>query len=154
VHVGLGQDDGARRAQPGDDEGVLPRLRAFERQRAAGGWQVGGIVVVLENDGHAVQWAELSAMGEAGIEEVGRGQRTSVQCQYGIELRSLLVVGRDAVEVSLDELVAAQAVIAERLLDLRNRRSSTLKSVARTGVATAARQAAKARMYFFIMCLS
>ena len=41
-------------------------------------------------------------MGEAGIEEVGRGQRTSVQGQYGIELRSLLVVGRDAVEVSLD----------------------------------------------------
>jgi hypothetical protein len=61
-------------------------------------------------------------MGDAGIQEVGRGQRTSVQGQDGIELRSLLVIGRNAVEVSLDELVAGQAVIAERLLDLGNRR--------------------------------
>src|ERR1700738_17300 len=113
---------GPSRSQLRDDEGVLARLRALQRQGAAGGRKVGGIVVVLENDGHAVQRAELSAMGEAGIQEVGRGQRTSVQGQDGIELRSLLVIGRDAVEVSLDELVAGQAVIAERLLDLRNRR--------------------------------
>ena len=36
-------------------------------------------------------------------------------------------VGRDAVEVGLDELVAGQAVIAERLLDLRNRRLLNLE---------------------------
>jgi hypothetical protein len=39
----------------------------------------------------------------------------------------LLVVGRDPVEVGLDEVVAAQAVIAERQLDFRDRRFLNLE---------------------------
>ena len=54
-HVYFREDDRARVAQLLDDERVLRRNRPLEQDRSAGRLHVERVVVVLEDDGDAVQ---------------------------------------------------------------------------------------------------
>jgi hypothetical protein len=47
---------------------------------------------------------ELAAVPEFGIEPRGLGQRRLVDGDEGVQLRARLVVGRDPVEIALDQL--------------------------------------------------
>ena len=60
-HVGLGGDDRAGRAQPGDERVVARRHVAAQAHVAVGGEQPGGVLQVLHAERQAVQRAERRA---------------------------------------------------------------------------------------------
>jgi hypothetical protein len=122
MHVALGQDDGSRRAQPGDHKCVLAGPGARKRFRTSGRGKICSVVVILQDDWYAVQRPDGAGFGERGVKPVGLGEGACVQGQDGIQLRPLLVVGGNAIKISLYQCVTAQSVIAECLFDLRDRR--------------------------------
>ena len=86
---------------------VAGRDRAFESQRARGGGHaVGGVDVVLEEDGHAVQRPARSAGLPLGVERVGDGQRLGVGLDDAAQGGAPAIEPLDAVEVGLDQLPA------------------------------------------------
>ena len=76
-HVGLRDHHRARVAQPLHDERVLPGHHALQRQRARRRRHVDGLVVVLDDDRHAVHRADRPRLPEPPIEIVGGLERVA-----------------------------------------------------------------------------
>src|SRR6266568_2911779 len=53
--IGLADDDGARRLQPRDDEGIFRRLEVFEMRKAPGRRQAGDVEGFFQGHGNAEQ---------------------------------------------------------------------------------------------------
>ena len=119
-HVRLRDHHRARVAQAFDDEGVLAGHHAFQRQRSGGRRHVDRLVVVFDEDRHAVQRSNRSRLAEAAIEIVRDLQRVVVHLHDGVERGAFLVVRVDALQVLLDERAAGQRAAANRRLDLRD----------------------------------
>ena len=75
----LGREDGARLAQPRDHEGVPVGHVVLEVPGAGRGAGTGGVDVVLQRHGPAVQLAERPAVGNLGVALFGPGQRLVVE---------------------------------------------------------------------------
>ena len=120
AHVGLGDDERARVLHACDDGGIPGRHEVREEGRSVGGRQVAGLDLILEENRDAVQRPAESAGGEGGVEAGGLVEGGGVQVGDGVEPRSLLVVGFDAVEVTLHQVDAGQLSGEKRGVHLRD----------------------------------
>jgi len=86
VHVGLADDDGARRPQFCCDRGILARYEPLENRCSRGRRQASDFDVVLDDDRDAAERLARGFFGAAGVERNGRlhGARF-VECDEGVE---------------------------------------------------------------------
>ena len=94
---------------------------ALHGERAAGGLEALGVVVVLDEDGDAAEWRELVGAGEVAVAGVGLGEGVGIEGDDGVQgeaVDGLLVVGLDAGEVGLNDGAAGSAAFEERGLGL------------------------------------
>ena len=118
-HVGLGEHDGARFADPLHLEGVIGRDRVRERRRSGARGKVRGVVVVLHDHRDAL---ERPVRAEPGIREalVGFGgpiHRPRIDRDDRVEGRALPVVGLDPGQVGRDQLRAGEVPSLEAPVD-------------------------------------
>jgi hypothetical protein len=94
------------------------RLRGCHRLEAAGGWHVLGVVDILGNEHEPMQGRTQPFLLTLGIEGARLRQRLLVERDDRIELRSCAVIGLDARQVQLHQLLGSQLAFGERLLDV------------------------------------
>ncbi len=121
VQVRLRQDDRAGLAQLAHGEGVVHRLRAGQRLRSAGGRQVEGVVVVLHQDRHAVQQRARALLASFLVERLGGLDRLRIHGEDRVELGAGFVVGLDALEIRLHDLLGREPRVVG-LLQIEDRR--------------------------------
>ena len=129
AHVRLGQGDGPRRLQAGDDGGVAPGHEAVEQGRAVRGRQVARLDLILQQHRRAVQRAGGSRLGEGCVQRVGRRQRARIDALDGVQRRTGLVVRRDAVEVALHQPAAGQPPRRQRRMHVVDGRLEQLEGL-------------------------
>ena len=61
VEIGFADEDGAGIFERGDDGGVFERKKIAKKFGAAGGAKAGGVEIVFQRDGDAVERAEVAA---------------------------------------------------------------------------------------------
>ena len=117
AEIGFAEDNGAGGAQLLRYEGILGRPGADERERPGGGHHlVGGIDVVFDEHGDAVQGAARTFGLAFLIERIGDGEGVGVEFEHAVEGWAVLVDFADAGSVLLDErasgeLAGVQAVL-------------------------------------------
>ena len=104
VHVGLADEHGAGLAELSDLVPIVVGHMSGEGDRAARRRHVERVVVVLEDDGNAVERASRSPLASFTIECRCVFERARVQVDHGVELRAALVERLDACEVVTHEL--------------------------------------------------
>ena len=92
--------DGAGLAQSLHQEGVIWRHIAFEQDRAAGGWHVDSVDIVLEHHRNAVQRPAHLAGLALGVESTSDLERLGIKGDDGVNLRTLAVIGGDAISAA------------------------------------------------------
>lgn len=122
VQVGLAEYDDARLAQSANHERVLTRVMPGEGEQPAGGWQIGGVEVVLDDDRNAVQWAAHLPVATLAIQPRRVRARPRIEPEHGVELGTPRVVGGDARQICVDELDRRDFPRRHRGLQLRDRR--------------------------------
>jgi hypothetical protein len=90
------------------DERALARHQVFPRQRPGRRRHLDGLVVVLDNDRHAVQRADGSRRRHTAVEVVGERPHVRVDDDDGVDRRTGLIVRLDALQVRVDELAAGE----------------------------------------------
>ena len=120
-HVQLREHDRAGRVQLLHDEGVFARDRSFEQHRSARRRQIGGVVVVFQHDGDAVQRRARAFRLALRVERARRLDGFRVQREHGAQRRPLPVVGLDAREAQLHEALRGQRAGVERAVDVGDR---------------------------------
>ena len=104
MHVGLAEEDCARLAETPHLGGVVGRHRGRKGDRAGRRGHVGGVVVVLHHDRNPVQRAPHRARGALRVELRRALPRPRVDGDNRIDGWALLVEGRDARQVAVDEI--------------------------------------------------
>src|SRR6185503_8432533 len=111
----LGDDDGAPVAQVLGDGGLVGRPVALEGDRAARGRHVGGVDIVLERDGDAVEgtpYPTLSALTIPGVRLLEHPRIHHDDCL------ELILVKSDPREVFDDDLTGRDATVGQGLAQL------------------------------------
>ena len=103
MHVRLGQEDGACGPKPLDDERVLAGHHALQRQRSRRRWHVRRLIVVLHDEGDAVQWTGGARLFEEAIELRRARACPTVDRDQRVDRRATFVVGLDAAEITLHD---------------------------------------------------
>ncbi len=117
-HVHLREHDCAGRAQLLHEKGVFGRNRPFEQDRAASRRQVGGVVVVLEDNRDAVQRRARTLRFSLGIERARGLERLRIERQHRAQRRPLPVVRVDARQTELHQSFCRQRTGVERAVDV------------------------------------
>jgi len=94
------------------------RLRILHRQESRRRRHVLGIEQVLEHHRNAVQFAAWPLFLALLVERARQLQRLGLQRDDGVDVRPLLVVGRDAVQIQLDQLFGVERAGIECLVDV------------------------------------
>jgi hypothetical protein len=97
VEIGFSDDDGTGFAEFADLEGVGGGSEACERQGTGSGGDVGGAVVVFEDDGDAVERAAGAFGGAFAVESFGVVEGVGVEGDECVETGAFLVEGLYAV---------------------------------------------------------
>ena len=121
-HVRLSQHHRARVAQSAHDEGVGRSGRALQRQGPGRGGHVGRVVIVLDDDRHAMQRPQALGALRFLIERVGGRERARVDRHDRVEGRPLPVIGFDAVDIRLHQLPAGELFSDQRRAYVGDRR--------------------------------
>ena len=102
AQIGLAENHRSRLAQSLGDEGIARRDGAGESERAGGGHHaIGGIDVVLDENGNAVQRAARPFVAPLFVERIGDRQRVGIELDDGVDGRPALVDFVDALEILL-----------------------------------------------------
>ncbi len=105
-HCGFRDDDGAGRAQVFRQRGFIGRDETGKGQGAAGGRHVGGLDIVLEGDGDAVQRAAQMAARAFTVEFGGLFERVRID---GYGRMQLIFISCDALQVLADQFARGDA---------------------------------------------
>jgi hypothetical protein len=108
MEVGLAEDDGAGLPKASNDERVFSRYERCQSQGRAGRRHVRRVVVVLEDDGNAVQRSAHLSGAPLCIHGPRVTFRRWVDADHRVERRSALVVGGDAGEVGARQVERAE----------------------------------------------
>ncbi len=122
AQVGLAEHDRAGVAKFPDDEGVGRWNRAFEQLRAAGGGQVGGVEVVLQDDWNAVQRAANLAGVALGVQGASLAESFRVERYDRVDVRASFVIGGNPGEIHFRECLRRERAVVERDVEVRDRR--------------------------------
>ena len=121
VQVGLGQNQRAGLPQLFGHKGVLIRYPALQRNAAGGGGHIGGIEVILQHHGDAVQGAAQGVvLLHIGIKGIRLLQCLGIDIDDGIDGGALVVIRLDACEIILAQLAAGQRSVQVGGVDLRH----------------------------------
>ena len=102
AEVGFSQKDRSGGSQPGGDGRIPGGDDAGKRQGTRGGLHaVGGVEVVLQKDGEAVERASRAPGLALAVEGIGNRERVGIDFDHRAGGRAGLVDGADAVEVEL-----------------------------------------------------
>ena len=107
MHVGFAEDDGARVAQPRDDECVIGRLMTGERQRPTACRHGGGVEIVLEDDRDAVHRSAHATLASLAVESPCLGPRSGIEPDHRVECRSAGVVCSDSGQICVHKFKGA-----------------------------------------------
>jgi hypothetical protein len=119
----LAQDDRTRLAQAGHRERIPWRPIVGKDPNPLGGRRAGHVDLVFDENHHAMDWSrELPRSQQFRIQAIRVAESRWVQGDDAPEIRSLLIVGFDAIEVGLNQLARCQATSQQRVLDLGNGR--------------------------------
>ena len=130
LHIGLREDDRAGLAQFGGDESIPRGPVLGKRGGAPRGRQFRRVIVVLQDQRHARQRCvgSRSALCVVGVRllESGRIDRAD-----RAELRTVLVVGGDPIEIGLDNAVTGDTLGLKGSVKIRDRRFHLVEAVLR-----------------------
>ncbi len=120
AQVRLAENHDAGRAEALHHERVARRLRALERERSRGCHHpVGGVDVVLDQDGNAVQRPARTLGSPFRVERIRDGQRVRVHFDDSMQSRTAPVDLVDAPEIQLGDLARRIAPRRHPRLELR-----------------------------------
>src|SRR6185437_4592798 len=119
-HVGFREHDRTRLAQLANHERVLARYESLEGQRAGGGAESRGLIVVLHYHRNALQRSGNPVACEAAIQIGGSRESVGVDHHYRIDGGPLFVVRPDASQILLYEADARERAVFQRSVDLRD----------------------------------
>ena len=131
--VHLGQHDRARLAQLLHHEGVLLRHMAFEKLRSRRRRHVNSVVVILQDDGDAMQLSAHFAALAFRIELPRLVERLFVESDDRVDGRALFVVGLDPLEVRAHQLLGGQRSAGKRRIQVGDCRGLDVQSCGARG---------------------
>src|SRR6185436_14260288 len=121
IEVGLAENHGAALLHAGGNARIDARVMIDERERSAGGWQFGGVNVVLEDDWDAVEWTTHASGGALRIAGAGVGDRARIDGEHRPEGRAMAIVERQSRKVLAHDVLGRHAAGGHRGLKLRDR---------------------------------
>ncbi len=124
AHVRLAQQHGARLPEPARDEGIVPRPRPHQGEGAGRGQHlVGGVDVVFQQDGDAVQWPAWPTGAQFVVEGGGDLHGLGVALDHAATPRTVTVERLDAGEVHRNQVLNRQRPGPQVGPQVGNRRS-------------------------------
>ena len=102
-------------------EGILAGNGALQCQRAGGGGHaVGGVQVVFDQDGNAVQRATRAFFLPLLVQRLGDGEGIGVDLDHRAQARPMVVDGIDAFQIQAGELTGGQLTAVHAGLDFKD----------------------------------